>query len=175
MTDPIDLDAIGMGVNRLIYNDQSGLLDGVLNYYPLLVERQDLNGRTWMHHAAESGSWGCMDVLRKHGLEIDTPDVSGQTPLHRAAARFHHDAVSWLLANGANPNAKNAFGATPTLYAAEWSADGVEAMIVGGGDASVRDHSGDGVEQWASRGAFMDRLKAQRDAANPATAPSLKR
>lgn len=171
--DDIDLDVLSQDVNKMIYNDQSVVLDRILNYYPTLVDRVDLNGRTWMHHAAESGSWGCMDILRKHGLEIDSPDVSGETPLHRAVTRNHLDASQWLLAHGANPNASNRMGGTPTLYAAEWSADAVEQLILSGGDHTAVDHSQDGIEQWASRESFLSRVQAQRET-QPSTSASLK-
>ena len=157
-----DVDVLSKDVNKMIYNDQS-TMDGVLNYSPTLVDRIDLNGRTWMHHAAESGSWGCMGVLLKHGLEIDTPDVSWETPLHRAVTRNHMDAAQWLLEKGANPNAKNRLGGTPTLYAAEWSADAVEQLIAHGGDATAIDNSNDGIQQWASRDSFLNRVQAKRE------------
>lgn len=171
--DTTDIDVLSQDINKMIYNDQSNVLDGILNYYPTLVDRVDLNGRTWMHHAAESGSWGCMSVLRKHGLEIDSPDVSGETPLHRAVTRNHLEAAQWLLVNGANPNASNRMGGTPTLYAAEWSADAVEQLILGGGDHTVVDHSHDGIEQWASRESFLNRVQAHRET-QPAATASLK-
>lgn len=170
-----DTDVLSKDVTKMIYNDQSTILDGVLNYYPTLVDRVDLNGRTWMHHAAESGSWGCMGVLLKHGLEIDSPDVSGETPLHRAVTRNHLQAAEWLLSKGANPNATNRMGGTPTLYAAEWSADAVEQLILNGGDHTLVDHSKDGIEQWAGRDSFLNRVHAQREAQQtPAPTAGLK-
>lgn len=174
ISENVDTDVISKDVNKMIYNDQPALLDGILNYYPTLVDYVDINGRTWMHHAAESGTWGCMEILFKHGLDVNTPDVSGETPLHRAATRHHLEASDWLLSKGADPNAKNRSGGTPTLYAAEWSADALERMVLSGGDTKVVDYAQYGIEHWSNRESFLNRVHVHREGEAPAPSSGLK-
>ena len=159
--DGADVDVITKDIQRLIVNDQAQLLNQALHYYPVLVDRRDINERCWLHTAADSGSWGCLEVLLGHGLDVNTTDVMGETPLHRSVARQRQQATQWLLSNGANPNAINAHGATPTLYAAGWSNEVLNMLVEHGGDAQVVDRSGDGVEQWAARGARLAIQAAQ--------------
>lgn len=169
-------DAISQDIVKLIFNDQSSLLKNALGFYPQLIDRLDINARSWMHHAAESGSWGCMEVLKQQGLDVNLQDISGETPLHRASSSNHQEAVQWLLVNGANPNIKNRHGATPVLYAAEWDADAVQTLVLSGGDPNVVDKSNDGIEQWASRDSFVKRTILAREAASSSddTKPRLK-
>ena len=152
MSDYDDLDPITRDINTLISSGQSGLLHAVLNTHVLLVDRVDVNERTWMHHAAEHGTWGCLAVLKGHGLDVNAVDVMGETPLHRAIARHHLETVEWLLQEGADPNVLNAYGASPVLYAAGWSADVVTMMVEAGGNPDARDRNGDGIGEWAKTG-----------------------
>ena len=151
-TNDSPLDAITRDIVRLIENDQAKILDSVMYSYPYLIDRRDINERCWLHHAAEAGSWGCMEVLKSHGLDVNTQDIMGETPLHRALARHRHDATVWLLEQKANPNLPNAHGATATLYAAGWNDDVLQKVVANNGNADVRDRSNDGVAQWAARG-----------------------
>lgn len=136
----------------LCENDQASLLNDVLTNNPVLTTITDINDRTLLHHAAESGSWGCVEALVGHGAQVDAVDVSGETPLHRGISRGRKDATTALLNAGANPNIRNAYGATPTLYAAEKGPDLLRILTDKGGDISVKDNSGLGIEDWAKRG-----------------------
>lgn len=139
-------------VAQLCENDQASLLSAALSTYPTLIDVVDINQRTLVHKAAEAGSWGCIEVLAWAGANIDQADVTGETPLHRALARRHLDASRMLLDLGANPNARNTYGATPTLYAAEAGPEALDLLTQRGGDNSVLDNHGDGVAFWAERG-----------------------
>lgn len=142
-------------IAQLCENDQASLLSAALATYPTLIDIVDINQRTLVHKAAETGSWGCIEVLAKAGAKVNQADVSGETPLHRALARRHLDASRMLLDLGANPNSRNAYGATPTLYAAEAGPEALDLLTQRGGDTSVVDNSGDGVAYWAERGVRM--------------------
>lgn len=147
-----EMDVITNDINRVIVQHQSHLLNNILETYPGLVDRRDINERTWMHQAAEVGSWGCMEVLLKCGLDVNSVDVMGDTPLHRAATRQRAEATTWLLENNADCNAKNFYGVTPTLLAASWRTDILEEMLEKGADPNVTDKLGQGVGEWASMG-----------------------
>ena len=144
--------AIYNDVADLCRNDQSNLLAAVLSSYPQLIDLVDINRRTLVHQAAEAGSWGSIEVLARAGAAVDMPDVSGETPLHRALYRHHLDASRMLLDLGANPNKKNVYGATPTLYAAQQGPDALDLLTSRGGDLSVTDNDGHGVDYWQDRG-----------------------
>lgn len=146
---------------QLCENDMPTELEAALASYPVLVELNDENGRTLLHHAAEAGSWGCVDVLIRKGANINAQDNLGETPLHRALVRNRVVATQVLLNNGANPNLCNFFGATPTLYAAQAGPDHYDLLVSKGGNANVVDKNGEGVEQWAERGQWLLERQAQ--------------
>lgn len=152
---------------QLCDNDQSSLLASALKAYPTLIEIVDVNQRTLVHRAAEAGSWGCVEVLARAGAPVDQPDASGETPLHRALARRRMDASRILLDLGANPNAKNAYGASPTLYAAEASPDALALLVSRGGDASAIDNSGNDAAYWRARGERLEAQMAQTSRMKP--------
>lgn len=149
-------------VAKLCENDQASLLNDVLTQYPVLTKITNINGRTLLHDAAESGSWGCVEALVGHGADVNARDNTGETPLHRALSRRRIDASRALLNAGADPNMKNFHGATPTLYSALAGPDSLELLLSHGGDSTVVDNSGDGVEYWASRGNWLMEQEAKK-------------
>lgn len=66
------------------------------------------------------------------------------TPLHWPASGSFFNAVAMLLAAGADPNARNRFGATPLHIAATWHTDAamIRALIDSGADVRAQDLSG---------------------------------
>lgn len=139
-------------VAEICNNDSPSLLHAVLEQHPQLVELNDENGRTLLHHAAEAGSYGCVDLLIKNGSNIEATDVLGETPLHRALARGRRVATHVLLEAGANPNAKNFFGTTPSMYAALAGPDHFHILAHRGVDMEVKDNLGKGIAEWAAEG-----------------------
>ncbi|HEX6821316.1 MAG TPA: ankyrin repeat domain-containing protein [Candidatus Sulfotelmatobacter sp.] len=102
-----------------------GRLDLVSNFYdPQGNLRSNANsgqrdrGFFW---ACQYGRNNIIDFLLRCGARLDSSDNSGQTPLHWAVIGGHIDTIKLLLAHGAGPEKKNAYGGTP-LGQALWSA-----------------------------------------------------
>jgi len=57
--------------------------------------------------------------LIEAGAAVESEDNEGGKPLHNACFNGHQDAVSLLLANGANPGSTDASSSTPLHFAAE--------------------------------------------------------
>lgn len=71
------------------------------------------------------------------------PDIARSEAVMMAAVDFgHHDLVRWLLSQGANANAKVAWGSQATaLHSAAWNGDLeiVQLLVAAGADISTRD------------------------------------
>jgi ankyrin repeat protein len=94
-------------------------------------------------------------------------------PLHLMAKRNDVAAVRWLLANGADPNARWAHwdaDVTPLhLAASQGHAEVVELLLAAGADPAVRDSKHDGdVKGWAEFFKQQIIVRILEDHANPA-------
>jgi ankyrin repeat protein len=78
-------------------------------------------------------------LTRREG--VNPKDARGTTPLHYAAAYGSSEAVRLLLAAGADPNARNAFDATPLMWAAT-DFDKVRQLAAKGADVNARSRMG---------------------------------
>lgn len=74
-------------------------------------------GFTAMHFAAQQGNIESVRVLLGAGADIDESHLEYGTPLMIAIASGNEELASYLLKQGANPNAKDAWGATALHYA----------------------------------------------------------
>src|SRR6266480_1931544 len=109
---------------------------------------RDCDGDTALMLAAERGHIELMKVLLKNGADVNAENYNGETalmraaqngraaadivnntPLMRAAYRGHVDVVKELLAYGADPNARNAFGNTAATLAARNGHSKVESLL----------------------------------------------
>lgn len=65
------------------------------------VNSSDVQGRSWLYRAVESGSYAKVAELLKKGANIDLPDSRGATPLHAAIKNNDFKMVVLLLKHGA--------------------------------------------------------------------------
>jgi ankyrin repeat protein len=72
-----------------------------------------------LREAAQSGNVARLRALLADHLDIDARDARGRTALMLAVRRDQKEAVSVLLAAGADPNAADAAGTTPLAAAAD--------------------------------------------------------
>jgi ankyrin repeat protein len=124
------------------------------------VEATNKEGETALLEAARSGHVDAAKELLKAGADINvTEQWGGQSPLMWAAAQSQAEMVKFLIANGANVNARGAVrewqrrvikeprpkdmnqgGFTPLLYAArEGCLDCVRELVSGGADINLPD------------------------------------
>ena len=73
-------------------------LRALLKDNPDLVFSKDGHGWTPLHHAAEEGYKGPMELLLAHKAEVNARTNNGETPLHLAAYWAYKDLVKLLLA-----------------------------------------------------------------------------
>lgn len=74
-------DVISSKIVDIIKRGDSFLLESVLNYYINLLDYEDLNQNTWLHHAASSGNWSIVELLCKKGLDVNSYNLETLTPL----------------------------------------------------------------------------------------------
>ena len=148
-------------LKKIIERDDCALLEEALSCYPQLIDIQNSNQRSLAHEAADAGSWGCLETLKKFGADINAKDIFLQTPLHRALGMHREEASSWLILNGADLNSVDFYGNSPVLFAAEWRSDILEKIVECGGDAETVDKLGRGIEDWAKMGAARAVMVAQ--------------
>ena len=112
-----------------------------------------------IREAASSGNLAVIKVLLacNHRLVSDA-DAFGQTSLHYAVAGGQVEAAKFLLANGADVEAKTDLGATP-LDTAEGTEnkDMMELLLANHADINGRDH--DGFQQSPLFNAVLERHK----------------
>lgn len=78
------------------------------------------NGWAALHYAAANGFLAVMDVLVRAGnADIEIQAVGGYRPLHYASIQGHTGAVTYLLDQGADPNARDREDMTPLHHAAK--------------------------------------------------------
>jgi ankyrin repeat protein len=87
------------------------LLDYMKNH-GLDVNSADKEGLTPLHHAVARNRLSAVAWLIENGADIHAQSDSG-TPLHAAGTFYHGRIIQFLLATGADPQAKDKKGLTP--------------------------------------------------------------
>ena len=164
--DPVD--GAGRTPLHLAYSDAARvLLDRKADFL-----RLDNEGNTALHTAAEQSAETCR-ILRETGLPIDVRNRAGLTPLHFASLAAGQAAARYLLAQGADLNAKTLGPYRYKWIGIAWDVEGMEQDVpIGSTPLSI---ALDGHERtkWSSgrfRG-YVDFLRTQ-GAAEPKSTPS---
>jgi ankyrin repeat protein len=94
--------------------------------------------------AATNGDLKKLQELLQHDPTlVSSKDVeTGRTPLHIAAMSRNRDMAKFLLAHGADVNAKGKGGETPLHYAATVDKDIVALLLASNADVNARDNRG---------------------------------
>lgn len=88
----------------------------------LLARGADPNLADAMGLAAHGNREHLLPILLEGGAKIDAPSgPNGHLPLHQACYQDARPALRWLLAVGADPNARNKWNETPLMVAARRS------------------------------------------------------
>lgn len=99
-------------------------------------------------------------LLVERGVPVDARDERGETALFGAVRESHKslDLVKVLLAEGADPNARNKFGNVPLMNAPNAAA--VELLVAHGADVTSRNKRGQTVLQYTGYEEAADRRTA---------------
>jgi hypothetical protein len=90
------------------------------------------------------GAYDVAETLSARGVAVDGETRNARTPLQAFADQGDHRAVAWLLAHGANVNARGPGGRTAAHFAAErtTSPKTLSLLVEHGADLSARDDDG---------------------------------
>lgn len=105
-------------------------LDSLLASPQTLVDEPNAKGETPLMIAAIRGSLPAVQALVKHGAAINR---EGWTPLHYACSGPDNGVAAWLLANGAEIDARSENGTTPLMMAARYGASDLLPMLLKAG------------------------------------------
>lgn len=123
--------------NSAAYNIAGGIPAARLR---IPVNACDSKGRSALWWAAKEGQLEIVQLLLSRNAAAEVRDDStGNTALLMAAAGGHVGVVQLLLKHGANPNIPNAKGNTAIMIAS--SCEVVQALIVSGGDATIKNYN----------------------------------
>ena len=97
-----------------------------------------------IHEAAEKGDLADVKRHLQRGVKVNARDENGSTPLMSAVMCDHLDVVKYLVAKGADVNAKSSNnGTTPLMSAAMRDLlDMVKYLIANGADVNAKDSEG---------------------------------
>jgi ankyrin repeat protein len=125
---------------------------------------RDNIGYTPMIRAASGDHVEVMILLKKHGATLQSRTYEeyfggGSTALHRAAILCQRSAVRWLLENGVDANAEDAYGATPLMGVASRDCIEVARLLIDhGADVNARSQTGTAL-RWAAAFGTMEMIE----------------
>lgn len=128
------------------------------------INRLNASGESALALAAWRGNLETVKWLLERGARIDAPDRHWSA-LHYAVFAGHKAVAEYLVAQGADLNARSTNGSTPLMMAAyEGREELARLLIEKGADRALKNDLGDGVLEWSMR---YNRLDIARMATNP--------
>lgn len=103
----------------------------------MAISKKQLAGAATL--AIKKGDLHCLQAAFDHGLELEDVIDAGERALHLAAALNQLEVMDWLLARGANPNARGERAVTPLLRAMESSKEAAQRLLAAGADPKLTD------------------------------------
>jgi uncharacterized protein len=135
--DPNAADSKGRtALNIALREESDKALDSLLAYPQLDLNAANANGETPLMLAALKGRLEWVQLLVKRGARINR---DGWTPLHYACSGPDNGVALWLIAQGADINARSPNGTTPLMMSARYGpADLAEDLLKAGADRLLR-------------------------------------
>ena len=139
--DPNGRDLRGRSALESALRESSGrALEALLGLAVLDVDSANAAGETPLMLAALLGQIDAVKKLAARGAQINKP---GWTPLHYACSGPDEGVIAWLLAHGADINARSPNGSTPLMMAVRYGAmDSAGLLLSGGADVNLRNEQG---------------------------------
>lgn len=132
----------------------------VLAFLLLYVTSGTVFANQQMQEAAEAGDVAALEKLLNAEVNVNARMTDESTALHWAVLRDQFDAVDFLIANGADVEARNRNGVFPLYLAAvNGSATVTEQLLHAGADANATMPSGETVLMFAARTGVVDVLE----------------
>lgn len=109
-----------------------------------LVNIADNSTMSPIHHAAENGNLGIVELLEKHGADLNSKTDKGWTPLHFAVVRGRTNIVQYLISRKVDVNQQTTAGITPLMLAAgiAYNPEIVKLLIQAGANVNLKDQFG---------------------------------
>lgn len=157
--DPNVRDAHGQTPLHIALKDEGEkAVKSLLTHPGLDVNAANPAGETPLMLAALRGRLDWAQELAKRGAAINR---EGWTPLHYACSGPDDGMVAWLIAQGAELDARSPNGSTPLMLAAGYGGiSSAERLLKAGADATLRNEQGLSAADFAER-AGRDKLVRQ--------------
>jgi len=129
--DPNQADSRGRKAIFMAVREESlRALDSLLASPQTQVDEANAKGETPLMIAAIRGSLPAVQMLVKRGAAVNR---EGWTPLHYACSGPDNGVTAWLLAQGAEINARSENGTTPLMMAARYGATDLVQVLLNAG------------------------------------------